>query len=130
MLEKIAAPPPQMVACDYCGSQIDKREIKHHQVLLYIVRDVCPYAWMYSTCIGTFVVIRATHKSNHNTEYVYTQKCAHIHLHVCTLTTHTHTQQAFDCLQSELRIMQCPKGCGQNIEVSHIHTHIRIYVCI
>ena len=63
MLAKIEAPPAQMVACDYCGSQIDKRELKHHQ--------------------------------------------------------------AFDCLQSEKRIMQCPKGCGQNVEARNLDKHVR-----
>ena len=32
MLDKIDAPPPQMVTCDYCAKMIDKRELKHHQV--------------------------------------------------------------------------------------------------
>jgi hypothetical protein len=32
MLEKIDAPPPQMVVCDYCAKMVDKRELKHHQV--------------------------------------------------------------------------------------------------
>ena len=32
MLDKIYAPPPQMVVCDYCAKMVDKRELKHHQV--------------------------------------------------------------------------------------------------
>ena len=63
VLDKIAAPPAAMVACDYCGVLIDKRELKHHQ--------------------------------------------------------------AFDCLQSELRIMQCPKGCGQNVEARNLDKHVQ-----
>ena len=63
MLDKIDAPPAQTVACDYCGTLIDRRELKHHQ--------------------------------------------------------------AFDCLQSELRIMQCPKGCGQNVEARNLDKHVR-----
>lgn len=28
---ELSAPPPVVVACDYCGEQIDKRDLKHHQ---------------------------------------------------------------------------------------------------
>jgi hypothetical protein len=63
VLDQIAAPPTQMVSCEYCGTQIDKRELKHHQ--------------------------------------------------------------AFDCLQSEMRIMQCPKGCGQNVEARNLDKHVK-----
>jgi hypothetical protein len=32
--------------------------------------------------------------------------------------------QAFECQQSELRIVSCPKGCGQNIEARSLEKHV------
>eukprot|EP00961_Rhodomonas_salina_P248829 3363168-Rhodomonas_salina.2 len=51
-----------VVACDYCGAQIEKKDLRHHQ--------------------------------------------------------------SFVCLQSEFRVMQCPKGCGQNVEARDLDKHI------
>lgn len=31
MMLTLDAPAPTVVSCDYCGKQIDKREIKQHQ---------------------------------------------------------------------------------------------------
>jgi hypothetical protein len=93
MLDKIDAPPPQMVVCDYCAKMVDKRELKHHQVAVASRGQGCETASGRQGKGGTLAPFK----------------------HTCT---HTCTQQAFDCLQSELRIMQCPKGCGQNIEVN------------
>ena len=93
MLDKIDAPPPQMVVCDYCAKMVDKRELKHHQVAVASRGQGCETASGRQGKGGTLAPFKHTR-------------------------THTCTQQAFDCLQSELRIMQCPKGCGQNIEVN------------
>ena len=33
--------------------------------------------------------------------------------------------QSFDCIQSEIRILQCPKGCGENLQARALDKHLQ-----
>ena len=125
MLDKIDAPPPQMVTCDYCAKMIDKRELKHHQVGVRARRVHSPIRrstqarpvrarGQARSGVGERASRGARERGRGGQRRMRARPCTHAHTHTRTHDRHT---QAFDCLQSELRIMQCPKGCGQNIEV-------------
>ena len=123
MLDKIDAPPPQMVTCDYCAKMIDKRELKHHQVGVRPRRVHSPAR---RSAQARPMRARGQARSeggvNEHAGCMRAgeggQRRMRARPYGCTRThAHMTAAQAFDCLQSELRIMQCPKGCGQNIEV-------------